>query len=263
MKKFWMMGGAVIAVAVAAMVWNSGPVRSSENLLGKAQAEFAAKARDALIQRQMSQASNAPAVISAPKTEVQAPYVVASLGPVGAPRAVSRETRVEIPAPAPEPQAAVEPQTLPAAALEAPIAAQEVVSSAAALVAPVAEETPAPKMQLAALPAEPKSSVLPKQIAVAPVSEVAKLETPAVTRTYDEPKRQFKAERKTRHVKRERKTNDDGYRSERSDRYDRSDRYERSERVERRAPRYISPYNLNSLRARSPELAAAISRYMN
>jgi hypothetical protein len=257
MKKFWMMGGAVIAVAVAAMVWNSGPVRSSENLLGKAQAEFAAKARDALIQRQMSQASIAPAVISAPKTEVQAPYVVASLGPVGAPTAVSRETRVEIPAPAPEPQAAVEPQTVTAAAVEAPIAAQEIVSPAAAPVAPVAEEAPAPKMQLAALPAEPKSSVLPKQIAVAPVSEVAKAETPAVTRNYDEPKRQFKAERKTRHVKRERKMNDDGYRSERSDRYD------RSERVERRAPRYISPYNLDSLRARSPELAAAISRYMN
>ena len=117
-------------------------------------------------------------------------------------------------------------------------------------------------MQLAALPAEPKSSVLPKQIAVAPVSEVAKAETPAVTRNYDEPKRQFKAERKTRHVKRERKTNDD-YRSERSERYDRSERYERSERVERREPRYISPYNLDSLRARSPELAAAISRYMN
>jgi hypothetical protein len=242
------------------MVWNSGPVRSSENLLGKAQSEFAAKARDALIQRQMSQASIAPLVISAPKTEAPAPYVVASLGPVAAPTAVTRETRVEIPAPAPEPQAAVEPQTVTAAAVEAPIASQEVVSSAAAPSAPAVEEAPAPKMQLAALPAEPTSSVLPKQIAVAPVSEVAKLETPAVTRTYDEPKRQFKAERKTRHVQRERKTNDGAYRSERSDR---SERYERSERVERRAPRHISPYNLDSLRARSPELAAAISRYMN
>ena len=255
MKKFWMMGGAVIAVAVAAMVWNSGPVRSSENLLGKAQAEFAAKARDALIQRQMAHAPTAPPVISAPKTEVQAPYVVASLGPVGAPTAVSRETRVEIPAPAQEPQAVT------VAPVDAPVASQEVVSPAAPT-APVAEETPAPKMQLAALPAEPQASEAPKQIAAAPASVVAKAETPAVTGNYDEPKRQFKAERKTRHVKRERKMNDD-YRAERSDRYDRSDRYERSERVERRAPRYISSYNLDSLRARSPELAAAISRYMN
>ena len=62
MNKFWMMGGAIIAVSVTAMVWNAGPVRSSENLLGKAQSEFAAKARDALIQRQMAQASVASAV---------------------------------------------------------------------------------------------------------------------------------------------------------------------------------------------------------
>jgi len=247
MKKFWMMGGAVIAVAVTAMVWNSGPVRSSENLLGKAQSEFAAKARDALIQRQMAQASIAPSVVAVPKTEAlkteaPAPYVVASLGPVAAPTAVTRETRVEIPAPALAPQAAVEPQTVTAAAPEAPIVSQEVASSAAAPSAPVVEEVPAPKMQLAALPAEPTSSVLPKQIAVAPVSEVAKAEAPAVTRNYDEPKQQFKAERKTRYVKRERRTNDDAYRSERqerSDRYDRSDRYERSERAERRAARQL------------------------
>ena len=34
MNKFWMMGGAIIAVSVTSMVWNAGPVRSSENLLG-------------------------------------------------------------------------------------------------------------------------------------------------------------------------------------------------------------------------------------
>jgi hypothetical protein len=271
MKKFWMMGGAVIAVAVTAMVWNSGPVRSSENLLGKAQSEFAAKARDALIQRQMGQTPPAPVVVAAPKSETTpAPYVVASLGPVAAPTVATRETRFEARSRAPEPQVAVEPQvtvepqTVTVAPV-APIAAQEIVSSAAPS-APAAEETPAPKMQLAALPAEPKISEAPQQIAVAPVSEVAKVEAPAVTQTYDEPKREFKAERKPRHVKRERRTNDDGYRSERSERYDRADRYERSERsyrAERRAPRYVSGYNLDALRARSPELAAAISRYMN
>ena len=68
MKKFWMMGGAVIAVSVTAMVWNTGPVRSSENLLGKAQSEFAMKARDALMQRQMGQAPTASVVVAAPKS---------------------------------------------------------------------------------------------------------------------------------------------------------------------------------------------------
>src|SRR5882757_6661638 len=110
MNKFWMMGGAVIAVSVTAVVWNSGPVRSSENLLGKAQSEFAAKARDALIQRQMAQATTAPLAIAVPKSEAPAPYVVASLEPVAAPTMITRETRIE--APAPEPQAAVEPQTV-------------------------------------------------------------------------------------------------------------------------------------------------------
>jgi hypothetical protein len=268
MKKFWMLGGAVIAVSVTAMVWNAAPVRSSENLLSKAQSEFAAKARDALIQRQMAQAPTNSMAVATPKSEPQ-PSVVASLEPVAAPTIVARETRFE--APAPEPQVAVEPQTATVASVDAPIVSQGVVPSAAAPSAPAAEETPAPKMQLAALPAEPKVSVLPKQIAVAPVSEVATAETPAVTRTYEEPKRQFKAERKMRHVERERRTNDDyrserhdrSERSERADRYDRSDRYERSERVERRTPRYISSYNLDSLRARSPELAAAIARYMD
>ncbi|MBN8993002.1 MAG: hypothetical protein J0H42_32605 [Rhizobiales bacterium] len=258
MKKFWMMSGTVIAVSVTVMVWNLGPVRSSENLLVKAQSEFAAKARDALIQRQMAQVTTAPPAMTAPKTEAPSPHVVAAVEPVAAPTVAPRETRFEAPVPAPEPQAAVEPQTVPVASVEAPIAAPEVVSAPTAPSAPAAEDTPAPKMQLAALPAEPQSSVLPKQIAVAPVSEVAKAETPAVTPPQAEPRRQFKAERKPRHVQRERRTND-GYRS---DRYDRSDRYERTERVERRTPRYLSPYNLDTLRARSPELAAAIARYM-
>jgi hypothetical protein len=246
MKKFWMMGGAVIAVSVAAMVWNAGPVRSAENLLARAQSEFAAKARDALIQRQMAQATMAPLAIAVSKTDAPSPYVVASLDPVAAPAVATREIRFE--APAPEPQAAVEPQTVTVASVEPQIALPAAVSGPAPAPTPAAEETPATKLQVAALE-EPKSSVLPKQIDVAPVSEAAKAETRAVTRTSAEPRRQFKAERKTRHVQRERRTND-VYRAE------------RPERFERRAPRYATPYNLEALRARSPELAAAIARYM-
>jgi hypothetical protein len=249
MNKFGMMGSTVLAASVAAVIWGAGPVRSTENLLGKAQSEFAAKARDALIQRQMAQTTTAPMVMAAPKTEAPTPYVVASLEPVAAP-VISREIRVE--APAPEAQAAVEPPTVTVASIEAPIALPTVSAPAPA---PIAEETQATKLQLASLPEEPKSSVLPKQIAVAPVSEVAKAETPAVTGTTAEPRRKFKAERKTRQVQRERNTND-GYRAERSE------RHERSERYERRAPRYETPYNLETLRARAPEIAAAIARYM-
>jgi hypothetical protein len=80
------------------------------------------------------------------------------------------------------------------------------------------------------------------------MSEVAKAEPPAVTRTFAEPRRQFKAERRTRHVQRERRTNDVAYGSE--------------YRSERRAPRYSTPYDFETLRARAPEIAAAIARYM-
>ncbi len=247
MNKFWMMGSTVLAASVAAVIWGAGPVRSTENLLGKAQSEFATKARDALIQRQMAQATMAPQVSAAPKTEAPSPYVVASLEPVAAPL-MTREIRLE--APAPEPQAAVEPQTVPVASVEAPIA----MPAPAPAPTLAAEETQPTKLQLAALE-EPSSKVLPKQIAVAPVSEAASADTPVVTPTAAEPRRKLKAERKTRQVQRERNSND-GYRSERSE------RHERPARIERRAPRYATPYNLETLRARAPEIAAAIARYM-
>jgi hypothetical protein len=104
------------------------------------------------------------------------------------------------------------------------------------------------KPQIASLPEEPKASLLPKRIDVTPMSEVAKAEPPAATRTFAEPQRQFKADRKTRRVQRERRTNDVAHRYE--------------YRSERRSPRYSTPYNLETLRTHAPEIAAAIARYL-
>jgi hypothetical protein len=253
MNKFWMMGGAIIAVSVTAMVWSAGPVRSSENLLGKAQSEFAMKARDALIQRYMTQSSAASAVVASPKPETLLPYAVASLEPVAAPTIVSRDMRLE--APAPEPQAAAEPQPVTEAFPEAPIASQDSVLPPApptASVASAAGETQAKNLEIAALPEEPAVSVSPKSIP-AGASELAKADTPVVTPTHVAPLRRFKAERQTRHephARQERKSNTF------------ADRSEDSYRSERAAPRYLTPHDLNSLRARSPELAAAIARYL-
>lgn len=235
MNKFWMMGGAVIAVSVAAVVWNSGPVRSSENLLGKAQSEFAMKARDALIQRQMAQASPAPAVVAAPKSASLLPYVVASLEPVAAPTVVARETRFEAVAP--------EPPTVTAASPDASIVTRDSVLPPAPPAVPVADETQAKNLQVASLQEEPAVSVSPKWI-LAGASELARVDGAVTTPTYAAPRQQIRAERKTRHVRRERRANAGVYRPERS------------------ASRTLTPYNLNSLRARSPELAAAIARYM-
>jgi hypothetical protein len=244
MNKFWMMGGAIIAVSVTAMVWSAGPVRSSENLLGKAQSEFAMKARDALLQRYMAQSSTAPAVVASPKPETLLPYVVASLEPVAAPTIVSRDMRLE--APAPEPQAAAEPQPVTEASPEAPIASQDSVLPPAPPTASVAGETKAKNLEMAALPEEPAVSVSPKWIP-AGASELARADTPVVTPTHGARRRQFKAERQTRHepnVRLERKSKVVAYSSEHA------------------APRYLTPSSLKALRARSPELAAAIARYL-
>ena len=115
MRKFWMMGGAIIAVSVAAMAWNTQPVRSSESLLGKAQSEFAMKARDALMQRYMAQSSTASVAAVASKS-----IAVASLEPVAAPVVIASKTPLEAIAP--------EPQTSTIAPPDAPIAAKEAVA---------------------------------------------------------------------------------------------------------------------------------------
>lgn len=245
MKKFWMIGGAVIAASVVAMAWNTAPVRSSEKLLSKAQSEFATKARDALIQRQMAQAPTVSTPTATPKSLPLPPDVFPSLEPVADTPVATPETSVEVAAP--------EMPTLALASLETPTESRDFLSSPATLPAPAppppaAEAAPAAKPQLASLFEEPKSPLLPKRIDEAPASEVATAEPPAVTRTFAEPQRQFKAERKTHRVQRQRRTNDVAYRSE--------------YRSERRAPRYSMPYNLETLRVHAPEIAAAIARYM-
>jgi hypothetical protein len=115
MRKFWMMGGAIIAVSVAAMAGNTQPVRSSESLLGKAQSEFAMKARDALMQRYMAQSATASVTAVASKS-----IVVASLEPVAAPTVIAAKTPLEA--------VAAEPQTSTTVPLDAPIAAKEAVA---------------------------------------------------------------------------------------------------------------------------------------
>lgn len=268
MKKFWMMGGAAVVVTVAAFVWAS-PVRSSENLLSKAQSEFAAKARDALMQRQMVQGPVMPAALPAPKSAPVQSEVIASPEPVAPTPVAAPEMPVEIKAP--------EAKTVTVASLETPTLSRETVSAPSIPPAPAPEPLPAPaaevappaKIQLAAVPQEPQAEVSPKPAAAAaPVAEVTREEPPVNSRTSEEPRRQYKAERKPRNAQRERRTYDDDYRSDdrrdyRSDRRsdyrsdDRSD-YRSEYRSERRSQRH---YDLESLRSRAPEIAAAISRY--
>jgi hypothetical protein len=229
MIKIWMISGAVVAVSVAVMAWSPRPARTSEDLLGKAQSEFAIKARDALIQRRTALAQPAaPAAIDA-ASGVELPYVVASLGPVAVPTTARSET----------PVAAVAPE----ATSLAPISLDVPVVTPKLSAAPTVENTKAVEPPPALLPAALASdSVVEPNAApsVAPVAALAPEATPVTPMaTAVTPHEAAQATHKKR-----RASNAVAHRYQR-------DTYG-----------YSTPYNLQSLRAHAPEIAAMVARYM-
>jgi hypothetical protein len=239
MSKFWMIGVTAVVVSVASVALQVRPVRSSDDLLGKAQAQFAVKARDALIQRRMTSAPPSP--VDAAPAGAELPYVVASLGPVAVPTTARFETPVaavaqEAPLPTPssfdvlvaapkspaadtvETTKAIEP---PPVVLPATPASEQVVDPKAA---PLTAPSPAP----AAAPA-------PEATAVTPV---------ATAETAVAPHEAAKAIHKPRRASNEPRMNAVAH------------------RYERETYGYSVPYNLQSLRAHAPEIAAAVARYM-
>lgn len=179
MTKLWMIGGTIAAVSVALMVWDPRPARPSEDLLRKAQSEFAIKARDAVTQRYMAQSSTAQAAVA------------------------SRPTPLSYHTPPLEPVDAV-----------------------------------APKKSL-----EPIASDAAQRVVVAPAPELTKNDTSMATAAATAPE-QLRVTYNAAPAQKYNSTETVVHRNERS------------------ASRSLSPHELESLRARSPELAAAIVRYM-
>jgi hypothetical protein len=109
MSKVWMMSAVAVAALMAITVWAPQPARSSQDLLAKAQSEFASKARDAVIQRRMAQStqgiqdpveSAAASLPQAAEPVQPKPLVVASLDPVPPLAAVTQASAVAVtPAP--------------------------------------------------------------------------------------------------------------------------------------------------------------------
>jgi hypothetical protein len=244
MRKFWMMSGAIIAVTAAAVAWHPQPVRSSEGLLGKAQAEFATRARDALIARRMAQAPTAPAVTSAPSSVPTQPYVVASLEPIAPPTIATREATVVAVAPV--------PAAPTSDSMDAPVESTKLTASPEFVAAPKTDDKETTEPQIATLPAPltAESAVTPKPApVVAPTPELATVTTPVVTTptaipTDATPRQPAKVAHKAHATPNQPNSNTAARRSEQV------------------APRYSTSYSLDALRARSPELAAAIARYM-
>ena len=244
MRKYWMIGGAVIVMSAAAALWSPQPVRSSEVLLGKAQSEFATKARDALIRRRMAELPMLPTQLSSAQSVPTPPYVVVSLEPVAPPTiAVLKESIVPAP---------VSP-TVTAGYSGAPVALPNLPVSPEFVTAPKTADKEAAEPQIASLP-EPlaaEHAVTPKPVpAVAPTPELITVTmpvavAPAVTPTRATPQAPAKVAHKAhRAPNSESNTNTVVRRSERA------------------APGYSTPYSIGTLRAHAPEIAAAIARYM-
>ena len=165
MNKFWMMGVATVTVTIAVVALDSRPVRSSEDLrgndlLGKAQSEFAIKARDALVQRRMVQASTASELASAPSVP-QAPYKVASLEPV-APPTIAAPQAIVVPVAPVSPAATVETPETPVASRPAAAKTEEKTEV----------KQPTTEPQVTSLPGSPatENAVTPKPAAIVAVT---------------------------------------------------------------------------------------------
>jgi hypothetical protein len=231
MTKIWMISGAVVAVSVAVMAWSPRPARTSEDLLGKAQSEFATKAREALVQRRMTTAS-----ASTVPTVPQRPDVVASLEPVTPTIAVA-----ETPAKAVAPVLPVVTTASP----DAPITSAELPAVPEMVPpAPKAVETETAQPQTLSLPEPSAAAATSKPVPiVAPAPELPAVSTRVVSPTRAEAEQPQKLARKTRRASNELGT---------------KNVVRRSERV---GSRYSTPYGLQALRAHAPEIAAAIASY--
>jgi len=248
MSKIGITSGTAIALSIAATVFYYQPSHASDALLVKAQSEFTAKARDAVLQRRTAQVPMGTALAAAPQSEPAQTYTLASLEPSQA--SVEASDSRSIPArtaPAPVATTPVSPATpVQAATVEAPV---EIIKLPNVEAAP-GSETKADEVQPVSKPlpveaavqttAAPQQVELPKAAApqvVTPVTNAAAPATVKVQKATSEPAKVVPAlpARKATKVAR---------------------------RLERELSSERLPYNVEALRARAPEIAAAISRYM-
>jgi hypothetical protein len=251
MSKIGMIGGAAIAATFAATVFYYHPSYASDALLAKAQSEFTAKARDALLQRRLAPTSTASLIETAPQSEPVHTYVVASLEPVAPPRATAIEVSQAAPAPI--------PQTATAEVVETPaVVAPKLPDAEPVVQAERKQDEAKPEvkpevMTVAALPAEvpAQNVVAPKETAVSEVAApqvtppvVTQAVAPAVNTVVRQPAKVV--QKTTQETVKEpvKKTNTV------------------ARHTERGTSREQVSYNVDTLRARAPEIAAALSRYM-
>ncbi len=265
MSKIGMTSGTAIALSVVATVFCYQPSHASDALLAKAQAEFTAKARDAVLQRRAAQA---PAGMVLASVAVQTPTVASPTVAPSAPASLETSADRSIPA-----RAAIAPAqvaTAPAQTVTAPaqaaatadvVEAPVVVASLPDVPAPVSAETKADEVPAESkpLPAEttaekivaPKQPELPQLPAPQVVTPKTTTATPATTTVAPATNTVASSAAKTQKVTREAaRTISARQMSTMARRFDRD------------FPGQRPPYDMETLRAKAPEIAAAIARYM-
>jgi hypothetical protein len=251
MSKIGIASGTAIALSVIATVLSYQPSHASDALLAKAQSEFTAKARDAVLQRRAQAmgpmlaslpqsepaqqtstvASSAPAPVMASDRSiparpavtaaaVEAPVVIAKL-PDADTTAIA-ETKVEETKPLPE------SNPLPVEHIEAPKQPELPQAAAPQAVTPAAQVvTPAPQVVTPA----PQVATPAPQVAT-PVTNTTAPATAKIQKTTREPARTV------------------------------STKNPNLRQLQREFSAGRMPYDAETLRAKAPEIAAAIARYM-
>ena len=256
MSKIGITSGTAIALSVIATVLCYQPSHASDALLAKAQSEFTAKARDAVLQRRAQ--AMGPRLASVHSEPAQQISTVASPAPatLSAPAPVTASDRSipERPAAAPVQAVAAPVQAATTDVVETPV----VVAKLPEAPAPVVVETKADEVQPESkpLPTEtavehilaPKQPELPQaaapQVVTPDTNTVAPATTTAAPATNTAAPVTVKTQKETRE----------------------QPRTAQAKKTARRHERDFSgerlPYDMETLRAKAPEVAAAIARYM-
>ena len=249
MSKIGITSGTAIALSVIATVLCYQPSHASDALLAKAQAEFTAKARDAVLQRRAAQVP-AGMVLASAQSE-----------PVQTQKLASLEQPAALSAPAPvmaSDRSIPERPAATAAVVEAPVVIAKLPDADTTVIPETKVEEAKPLPESNPLPVEhieaPKQPELPQAAAPQVVTPAAQVVTPAPQVVTPAPHVAAPATNATAPAKTQKTTREPARTV--------SAKNPNLRQLQREFSAGRMPYDAETLRAKAPEIAAAIARYM-
>jgi hypothetical protein len=252
MSKIGMTSGTVIALSVLATVFSYQPSHASDALLAKAQAEFTAKARDAVLQRRAAQIP-AGMVLASTQSEPVQTQKLASLEQPAAPSAPASADRS-----IPERTGTAPVQAATTDVVEAPVVVAKLPDADATVIAETKVEEAKPLPESNPLPVEhieaPKQPELPQAAAPQVVTPAPQVATPAPQVATPAPQVATPVTTAPAAAKTQKATREPAKTA--------SAKNPNLRQIQREFAAGRMPYDAETLRAKAPEIAAAIARYM-